>query len=120
MKVRWNARSLRLRITPAELAALERLEPVTERMGVGAWSVRLEVEDVTVLEAEGGEVRLGLSSHDFGRLCDPTQEGVYLERDGFKYYVEKDFPCEHPRAAAAQDALEDVATGQTFPRPQSS
>jgi hypothetical protein len=112
MKVRWTRSSLRLRITPDELAALERGEAVEERMGIpGGFVMRLEPADVTALDSSEGSVRFALSSADLGRLCAPDVEGVYFQ-DGFRYFVEKDFPCAHPRAA---EALEPKAG--TFERP---
>jgi hypothetical protein len=116
MKVRWTARSLRLRITPSELEGLRRGEAVTEAMRVGAWSVRLERGAESALESDGAALLVGLSDADFNVLQMPHSEGVYLERDGFKYYVEKDFPCEHPRAVEAQEA----SSAETFARPPQS
>jgi hypothetical protein len=112
MKVRWTRSSVRLRITPDELAALERGEPVEERMGIpGGFVMRLEPADVTVLDSSQGAVRFALSRADLGRLSAPETEGVYFQ-DGLKYFVEKDFPCVHPRAPQTLEPK----TG-TFERP---
>lgn len=103
MKVRWTEGGLRLRITPTELAALERGEPVGETLAVlgGGWQVTLLPNAVVsaVRGDGGGAVTFALSSADVSRLSDPESEGVYFERDGFAFYVEKDFPCVHPRAS---------------------
>ncbi len=113
MKVRWTKNSLRLRITPTELAALERGEPVYERLRIpgttpkSGWAVRLTpVAAKTVLWASGSEIVFSVGRDDMPRLSDPASEGVYFDRDGFAFYVEKDFPCVHPRAA-------EIAAGET-------
>ncbi len=117
MKVRWTETSLRLRITPAELELLRDHRAVIATMSVGAWQVFLKGGPwQTQLLTRGSQVHVHLSSADLAALLEPTCEGVYLTRDSFKYYVEKDFPCEHPRPVevALEPALE---TTQTFPRP---
>jgi hypothetical protein len=112
MKVRWTRSSVRLRISPDELAALERGEAIEERLGLpGGFVMRLEPTDVTALDSSAGIVRFGLSSADLGRLSAPEVEGVYFQ-DALKYFVEKDFPCVHPRGP---ETLEPK-TG-TFDRP---
>src|SRR5918994_1823200 len=73
MKVRWTGDSLRLRITPGELAALERGEPVSEGLafpGGGGWAVRLDpaAERAGVAWAEG-VARVGLTAADVRRLA---------------------------------------------------
>lgn len=123
MKVRWNARSLRLRITPPELETLRAGEAALERMSFGAWRVRVQAGLSSTLEAIGSELRVQLSPADLGALLEPMAEGVYMTQNGFRYYIEKDFPCEHPRRPevalepAPESALEPV---QTFPRPEQS
>ncbi len=112
MKVRWNRSSLRLRITPDELAALERGQACEERLGIpGGFLMRLEPADLTALDSSHGLVRFGLSKVDLARLSAPEVEGVYFQAE-IRYYVEKDFPCAHPRAAEAPE----VKTA-TFDRP---
>lgn len=111
MKVRWTESSLRLRITPTELDALNRGETVRARLALpgGAWAVALVPQaEATDLRWADGEARLLLSAEDGGRLAFPEAEGVYFQTDGpepVRFYVEKDFPCVHPHAA---EALEPV------------
>jgi hypothetical protein len=107
MKVRWTGDSLRLRITPAELAALERGEAVSEGLafpGGGAWSLRLDptAEAAGVAWAEGA-VRVGLTRADVRRLAEPAAEGVYPHTPELRLVVEKDFPCAHPHAPDARE-----------------
>lgn len=66
----------------------------------------------TALVFESGVLCLSLSASDTRRLCEADREGVYFESDGLRYFVEKDFPCAHPRAA---DALEPAT--ETFAPP---
>lgn len=114
MKVRWTESSLRLRITPTELAALNRGETVRTRLGFGggAWDVALVPQaDATDLRWADGEARLLLSAEDGGRLAHPEAEGVYFELDGpepIRFFVEKDFPCAHPSAAEAREPVTEA------------
>ena len=111
---------MRLRITPAELEALRGRQAVIATMSVGAWQVFLEGGPwQTQLLTRGSQVHVHLSLTDLAALLEPSAEGVYLTRDDFKYYVEKDFPCEHPRPpeVALEPTLE---VAQTFPRPEQS
>ena len=111
MKVRWTNSSLRLRITPSELAALLAGETVAERLAIstggqntpdGGWAVFLGTTDApSYLNAFGTSVTLRLSQNDRNILADPATEGVYNEQNGVVFTVEKDFPCLHPRAAEA-------------------
>ena len=105
MKVRWTAESLRLRITPSELAqvAARRLIKTALTLGGGGgWRVELTATDAaTMLTQEDGTLRISLAPGDLLRLLAPDVEGVYFESDGVRYYVEKDFPCAHPRAIEA-------------------
>ena len=89
-------------------------------MAVGAWEVFLEVGPwESQLLTRGSQVHVHLSLADLAALLEPSNEGVYLTRGDFKYYVEKDFPCEHPRPAEV--ALEPtLEVTQTFPRPEQS
>jgi hypothetical protein len=113
MKIRWNEKALRLRITPAELESLRHRQAVVESLPFGAWQMILEANmPSTNLLARGTQMHFHLGKEDFERFLEPSAEGVYFERDGFRYFVEKDFPCEHPRPA---EALE---SSQTFPRPE--
>ena len=120
MKVRWTDTSLRLRITPAELEALRGHQAVIASISIGAWEVFLEAGPwETRLLTRGSQIHLHLSRADLAALLEPAAEGVYLTQGSFSYYVEKDFPCEHPRSTevAPEAALEPP---QTFPRPEQS
>jgi hypothetical protein len=114
MKVRWTRDSLRLRITPGELAALERGEAITERLefpGGRGWTVRL---DPTAAETGvawlDGLVQVGVVAADVRRLAAPDAEGIYPHTPELRLLVEKDFPCAHPHAP---DALEPAT--ERFP-----
>ena len=111
MKVRWTEDSLRLRITPSELAQLAKRRPVEAALTLGAgggWRAVLAVAEAseTALTQQGSALRLALSAADLARLAAPDAEGVYFEADradGVRYYVEKDFPCVHPRGVEAME-----------------
>ncbi len=113
MKVRWNACSLRLRITPGELEALRTGQSVVERLPFDAWQMTLCVQGAeSHLEVAGANLEFRVSGTDFHHFLLSQVEGVYLERDGFRYYLEKDFPCEHPGVEGP------TAPEETFPRPE--
>jgi hypothetical protein len=117
VKIRWTEGSVRFRITPSELASLERGEPVVETLklpGGTAWSARIAPgADVTGLRFEAGTLQLALIGDDVAQLAAPENEGVYLPADsaaGVRYFVEKDFPCAHPRAAEALEPQSETFT----------
>lgn len=120
MKVRWTEDSLRLRITPSELTQLEQRLPVGTALTLGpggGWRAELTAEEVdaTALMQDGNTLRLTLTPADLMRLLAPDAEGVYFtddRADGIRYYVEKDFPCLHPRGV---ESLEPPT--ETFPAP---
>lgn len=119
MKVRWNEASLRLRITPSELAALGRGEEIGQRLPVTpdfAWAVRVRPNaPQTALIAEDQSALIMLSASDFEALARPDAEGIYFRQgvaSGLRYYIEKDFPCTHPRAGEAAEV-----EAETFPGP---
>jgi hypothetical protein len=116
MKVRWRDDSLRLRITPDELAALQAGEPVTETAGFpGGWSVTLGSGSESALGAlEPGALHFTLSADALQALSQPETEGVYFATERYKFFVEKDFPCAHPRPPEAQEPQEET---QTFAPP---
>ena len=110
MKVRWNRSSLRLRITPSELLALRQDQSVSEPLafpGGAIWQVGIApAAGDTQLSSSGCIVTLHLSHEDRDRLAMPETEGVYFQTDiasnrSLRYYIEKDFPCVHPRASNA-------------------
>ncbi|MES2462109.1 MAG: hypothetical protein V4671_16105 [Armatimonadota bacterium] len=131
MKVRWTKNSFRLRITPRELDALEQGDPVREEIRIPGsalpgWTVVLQTGSFgTSLQQLGCSVLFLLGNADLSRLSSPKAEGVYFEVDPtdisrpgtgnrgvFRYYIEKDFPCIHPRAG---DAMEEPT--ETFETP---
>jgi len=102
------------------MEALGRGEPAREELGLpGGWRVAiLPVTGANDIRLEDNELRLYLSRADADRLKAPASEGVYFETAGperFRYYIEKDFPCAHPRAAeAAEPATETFAPPPGF------
>lgn len=119
MKVRWTKNSVRFRITPSELAAIERGENVTESLNItenAGWRATIMPHGhETCCAFDGGEIRVALSEADRRELAEPDREGVYFQRDGepaLRYFIEKDFPCAHPRAG---EALEEKV--ETFTPP---
>ena len=120
MKVRWNKESLRLRITPGELQMIMDGKRVDERFELsgGPWMGGGN-------RVRGGRNRVGVGWECIGietclqadcrRLAAEDAEGVYFRREGsapLRYFIEKDFPCAHPRVA---DAMEPP--GDTFHPP---
>jgi ribonuclease inhibitor len=98
VKIRFTNSSLRVRITPNELEQIKNRETLELGFGIaGGWKFRLEAAEQTKLESRDGIVVLRLSGADAMSLIDPTREGVYFETEGVRFFIEKDFPCEHPR-----------------------
>lgn len=126
MKVRWNRTSIRLRITPGELSALQRGDPIAERLsffGAAEWAVHVvpcpEIE-MTGLTGDRSDIWLRLALADIARLSSPENEGIYFAEPlrqqacsvqtgdvssspMLRYFIEKDFPCIHPRAIGANE-----------------
>jgi hypothetical protein len=107
MKARWASGSLRLRITPTELESLIRGEAIQESLGlVGSWNIRIEPNGETRLVAHRERVTVKLSPKDIQQLAQPASEGVYFtstEIPTVAYFIEKDFPCVHPRPPETRD-----------------
>jgi hypothetical protein len=107
MKVRWTRESLRLRITPGELAALRRGEAVHEALtlpGGIRWAVELDpTAPRPGLACADGVARVGLGPEHLRRLSAPDAEGVYPHLPELRLMVEKDFPCAHPHAPGAME-----------------
>jgi hypothetical protein len=111
MKIRWTNESLRLRITPSELAALVVGEPVRSTLAItggAAWSVLvLPNQRSSELRTSDAAVEVRLTADDTWRLTDGEVEGIYFTTGGgdraVRYFVEKDFPCAHPHAAEARE-----------------
>jgi hypothetical protein len=108
MKIRWNRSSLRLRITPKELEMLRNAEPVVEENAF--WALCLEPGDRTELVQHQARVLFRLASDDVRRLLEPTREGIYANQDGFKFFVEKDFPCQHGETSDPADTFAVIET----------
>ena len=111
MKVRWTGDSVRLRITPSELAALERGEVQRQEItfpGGNGWAVRVEPDGPPLgLRWVEGVLLIHLSRADVERLAEVDREGIYLV-DGstppaIRLLIEKDFPCAHPHSEEAAE-----------------
>ena len=115
MKIRWTEQSVRFRITPTELETLRRGQIIqTHLLLPGGWRASVSTGSLgTTLKMEAEVLRFLLSGEDAARLFLQESEGVYFQQteSGLRYYIEKDFPCEHPRPA---EALENP---ETFERP---
>lgn len=115
MKIRWTRNSVRLRITPLELEDLQRGQAVVETLSLpgGNWSATVQPGTrQTSLTLEKSALVLSLAKADLAQLSASDSEGVYFntEREPpLRYFIEKDFPCAHPRSA---DALEPAS--ETF------
>jgi hypothetical protein len=115
MKIRWTRNSVRLRITPSELEDLQRGQAVAETLSLpgGNWNATIRPgAPQTSLILEQSTLVLSLAEADLAQLSTPESEGVYFITEGelpLRYFIEKDFPCAHPRAA---DALEPAS--ETF------
>jgi hypothetical protein len=107
MKVRWTNRSIRLRITPSELEALKAGHSISESSDFpGGWNVTIERREVPGLcsGVKGGELIFALDSASVDCLAQPDREGVYFSDGSLRYYIEKDFPCLHPRPAEVSES----------------
>jgi hypothetical protein len=93
-------------------------DAVTECLATagGGWAARVAPHAAnTDISFTGAELCLRLSDEDLERLLLPESEGVYFRTDTtpmLRYFIEKDFPCVHPRPA---DALEPET--ETFAAP---
>lgn len=110
MKVRWLEGSIRLRITPTELAELVLGHPVGATIalpGGASWSVRVVpgAADCELVWRDG-DLCVTLTSADISTLAEGDVEGVYHTTGGerpIRYFVEKDFPCAHPHPVEAAE-----------------
>jgi hypothetical protein len=106
MKVRWTKNSLRMRITPVELSELTAGRAIEETLGPGFWQVLVGIGEEAGLYLETLTARVELSANDVTELAKPECEGVYFRSDHeppIRFYVEKDFPCAHPRPEGAAE-----------------
>ena len=81
-------------------------------LGETVWRVRVLPTTNDALTCNAGALTILLSSQKIAELSDVGNEGVYFSKGEVRYYIEKDFPCAHPRAGEA----EEVET-QTFAAP---
>ena len=116
MKIRWMQMSVRFRITPTELQAIERGQHVVERLqipGYGSWTAEIVPgASRTAINMNLACLRLMLSAANAARLAEQEREGVYFatpDPSPFCLYIEKDLPCAHARA---QEIIEPVT--ETF------
>lgn len=126
MKVRWTSESVRFRITPSELAALQAGTSVTVALpvpGSPGWRATLlplADGDPTPTRLRGdadGRVTVDLASPDLAALSEPQTEGVYFGGAGGdtpRFFIEKDFPCVHPRPPEAMERTETFAPPPGF------
>ncbi|MDX1933226.1 MAG: hypothetical protein SFU56_11520 [Capsulimonadales bacterium] len=124
MKVRWTEGSVRFRITPTELEQLRSgaAVRVTLRVPGGKWEATVAPsasDGASDLSADGeGGLRMTLGRPDLDRLCAPETEGVYFgTSEGeipLRFFIEKDFPCVHPRPSEAQEESETFAPPSGF------
>jgi hypothetical protein len=113
MKVRWTDGRLRVRISPSELATLGRGGELVEQLASGSWSLALIVGEATGIDLGSGRVVVCVDRRDIEALEHPTREGIYFRRGDLMYYIEKDYPCAHPRPAGAGEP-----EAETFPAPE--
>jgi hypothetical protein len=124
MKVRWTSESIRFRITPGELDQLRAGEGIRTLLRVpgGSWQAAIvpatQGTPTALCGAGPGSFTVSLASPDLDRLCDPTAEGVYFctpdEETPVRYFIEKDFPCVHPRPVEAPEETETFAPPPGF------
>ena len=110
MKIRWSEGSVRFRIRPDELEKLQEGGTFRETLELPAgptWSAVISAsgaKERSALTWDSATLYLHLTDADIARLADTSQEGVYFdEGDALRYYIEKDFPCAHPRASEASE-----------------
>ena len=113
MKVRFRKGSFRLRISPSDLDALLQGAPASEavEMPGGSWRVVLVAGAETEIVAHAGTVTATLSAADVQRLASAENEGVYFRTEipaPLDWFVEKDFPCVHPRAPGVRETREET------------
>jgi ribonuclease inhibitor len=97
VKIRFTNSSLRVRITPDELERIKNRERLELWFGISDdWKFALEPDEQTRLETRDGVVVFGLSTTDATILA-------------VRFFVEKDFPCEHPRTHLEEEATPTFA-----------
>jgi hypothetical protein len=113
MKVRWTNGSVRFRITPKELDTLIAGDAIETSLAApgGSWRVVIQAAAETRIAMVEGVLQVTIDAADRDRLADAETEGVYFSSEGnepLRYYVEKDFPCVHPRPPAAHDPVTET------------
>ena len=56
---------------------------------------------ISRLTAAEHRLQIHLSESDRVKLEQQSSTGVYFQRGDLRYYIEKDFTCEHPRPVEA-------------------
>lgn len=113
MKIRWSHLSVRFRVTPSELESLQNQQPIAEELefGNGGWEATISVGETRQFWFEKMILQVQISPADVAELAAPENEGVYFSTDSeppIRYFIEKDFPCAHPRAAEAAEAATET------------
>jgi|SRR5579871_950386 len=122
MKIRWTQDSVRFRISPTELETLLQGSTVSETLtlsGDNGWRAAiLPGRPETTLTLQNGVLSIALAEAYLRRLAEPDIEGIYFQQESdppIRYYIEKDFPCAHPRASEAREpARETFAPPEGF------
>ena len=110
MKVRWTNHSIRLRITPTEMALLQDGKAISAALALpgGAWQAfAVPHAPMTNLSMTDGVLRMALTKADIDALSVPDAEGIYFSTDSVpsvRFLVEKDFPCIHPHGGKLMEA----------------
>ena len=102
---------MRFRITPGELQLLQNHQSITEEIswGNGYWEASINVGTAAGLWFEKMMLQITISPVDVLQLAGPENEGIYFstprgpEGEAIRYFIEKDFPCAHPRAGEAEE-----------------
>lgn len=94
MKIRWTARSIRVRLDDLEVNALLAGQPLSATVSWpgGGWSLELLPQLVGV-RGEGTTLQVGLQGH-LAQLTDFASEGVTLEGPP-RIDIQKDYRPEH-------------------------
>ena len=72
-------------------------------LGETVWRVRVLPTTNDALTCKAGALTILLSSQKIAELTDARNEGVYFSQGELRYYIEKDFPCAHPRVGEAEE-----------------
>lgn len=111
MKIRWTKNSVRLRITPEELGCLRDARAIDEAFAMNGdvvWRVCVAPSDNDELNHKSGVLMISISPSKIAELAEDHREGVYFSQGDVRYYIEKDFPCAHPRAGEAEEVVTET------------